>query len=302
MPEISAGVNHVALETTDFKSALINSGTNAILLLSAQATASANQKVVDLTTSLLDISQPQLPVGSPCQFNRDDQCQGPPNFQELTDTSGRGLNSNGSVCLNNICMWANATLNSPCVVENTPYIVYGSSGESIDIVSRGNCKIGSYCDSGSKVCMAAKAAGATCSADKECDTYNCMSSGVCGLSASAPRQFGAWVYVLVALGIICGMGGVLFGLYVMHREQREVERAKREQYWREQNAFHQNLMRMRDTAARISIHSAPQKSKEAVEPAADGAPKLRLRNFGDSRRDFDDRLARLSRRFDPGRF
>ena len=59
---------------------------------------------------------------------------------------------------------------------------------------------------------------------------------------------------------------------------------------------------MRDTAARISIHSAPQKSKEAVEPAADGAPKLRLRNFGDSRKDFDDRLARLSRRFDPGRF
>lgn len=59
MPEISAGVNHVALETTDFKSALINSGTNAIPLLSAQATASANQKVVDLTTSLLDISQVQ---------------------------------------------------------------------------------------------------------------------------------------------------------------------------------------------------------------------------------------------------
>lgn len=33
------------------------------------------------------------------------------------------------------------------------------------------------------------------------------------------------------------MGGVLFGLYVMHREQREVERGKREQYWREQVGF-----------------------------------------------------------------
>ena len=59
MPEIPVGVSHAALEITDFKSALINSGTNAIPLLSAQATASANQKVVDLTTSLLDISQVQ---------------------------------------------------------------------------------------------------------------------------------------------------------------------------------------------------------------------------------------------------
>lgn len=67
--------------------------------------------------------QPLLPVGSPCQMNRDgglifllfcpnsphsippkDQCEAPPNFKELADTTGRGLNFNGSVCLNNICM------------------------------------------------------------------------------------------------------------------------------------------------------------------------------------------------------
>ena len=35
-----------------------------------------------------------------------DQCEPPPNFQELSDTSGRGLNYNGSVCLNNVCMYA----------------------------------------------------------------------------------------------------------------------------------------------------------------------------------------------------
>jgi len=33
-----------------------------------------------------------------------DQCQGPTNFRELADASGRGLNFNGSVCLNNVCM------------------------------------------------------------------------------------------------------------------------------------------------------------------------------------------------------
>jgi hypothetical protein len=36
----------------------------------------------------------------------EDQCQGPPNFQQLSDQTGRGQNVNGSVCLNNICMYA----------------------------------------------------------------------------------------------------------------------------------------------------------------------------------------------------
>jgi len=248
--------------------------------------------------------QSLLPVGSQCQLNRDDQCQAPPNFQELADTSGRGLNFNGSVCVNNVCMWANATLNSPCVTENTPYIVYGGSGEGIDIVSRGNCKLGLYCDTAQKVCLSSKAVGDSCSADKECDSLNCMSNGVCGISASSPRQLGAWVYVLVAFGIFGGMGGVLFFLYHTHREQRTTERAKREQYWREQNAFHQNLMKMRETAARMSVVSlAQQKSDEAhTTVLEEPRPRPRSRNLKESRRDFDERLARLSRRFDPGRF
>jgi len=136
--------------------------------------------------------QPLLRVDSPCQLNRDDQCQPPPNFKELADTSGRGLNSNGSVCLNYVCMWANATLDSSCIIENTPYIVYGPSGETIDIVSRGNCKLGLYCDTIRKVCLSSKSVGDSCSADKECGSLNCMTNGVCGISASIPRQFGAW--------------------------------------------------------------------------------------------------------------
>ena len=33
-----------------------------------------------------------------------DECEGPPNFKDLADKTGYGLNVNGSVCLNNICM------------------------------------------------------------------------------------------------------------------------------------------------------------------------------------------------------
>ncbi|KAF8891638.1 hypothetical protein BD779DRAFT_1512250 [Infundibulicybe gibba] len=203
-----------------------------------------------------DACQQVLSVGSGCQLNRDDQCEEPPNSKELADDSGRGLNFNGAVCLNSICMWANVTLNDQCQVENTPYIAYGSTGEFIDIVSRGNCRLGLYCDSQQKVCLQEKLVGAGCNADKECASWNCLSSGVCGLGAATPRHFGIWVYIVVAVGILGGMFGTLVGLFLVHRKQRDQERERRMQYWREQNAFHQNLLHMRETA-RASILSLP---------------------------------------------
>lgn len=137
--------------------------------------------------------QTLLAVGSQCQLNRDgtlsrslstficsldfsDQCEAPPNFRELADTTGRGLNANGSVCLNNICMWANATLQNPCVVENTAYIAYEIGGEYINIVSRGNCAPGLYCDSVQKVCLNEKSLGESCDGDKECVSRFFMAS------------------------------------------------------------------------------------------------------------------------------
>ncbi|KAF8637062.1 hypothetical protein AX17_003082 [Amanita inopinata Kibby_2008] len=199
---------------------------------------------------------PLLAVGSPCQLNRDDQCEGPPNFRELSDDTGRGLNVNGSVCLNDTCMWANVTLGTECVVENTPYIAYGFDGEFVNIVSRDNCHIGLYCDASQKICMNAKNVGDSCTADKECQSWNCLASGVCGETAATPHHFSVHVYVFVALGIFGGMFGTLTGLFFMHRKQREEEREKRVQYWREQNTFHQNLLQMRETA-RASIRSLP---------------------------------------------
>jgi hypothetical protein len=245
--------------------------------------------------------QDLLPVGSACQLNRDDQCEAPPNVQALADTSGRGLNFNGSVCLNNVCMWANATLHASCIVENVPYIAYGASGEFIDIVSRGNCRLGLYCDSLQLVCMTSKILGAACAADKECESWNCLSSGFCGASAATPRQFGAWVYVLVALGIVGGMSGTLTGLYITHRKQREQERAKRAQYWREQNAFHQNLMQMRETA-RASILSLPNQGVRDMGEISDDSHSFQktsgLRYVPDNASsEFDHSLIVEGRRF-----
>lgn len=39
-----------------------------------------------------------------------DECEPPSNFKQLADHTGFGLNVNGSVCLNNICMYVLSSL------------------------------------------------------------------------------------------------------------------------------------------------------------------------------------------------
>ena len=53
------------------------------------------------------------------------------------------------------------------------------------------------------------------------------------------------------------MIATLIGLYCIHRGHRRAEREKRMQYWREQNAFRQNILQMQETA-RHSIMNMPQ--------------------------------------------
>lgn len=54
--------------------------------------------------------------------------------------------------------------------------------------------------------------------------------------------------------VMPGMVATLIGLYYLHRGHRRAEREKRMQYWREQNAFRQNIMQMQESA-RHSIMS-----------------------------------------------
>ncbi|THU98636.1 hypothetical protein K435DRAFT_828381 [Dendrothele bispora CBS 962.96] len=197
--------------------------------------------------------QDVMPVGSPCQMNRDDQCEGPPNHRELEDLTHRGLNVNGSVCLNNVCMWANVTLGEDCVVENTAYTAYTAGSEFIDIVSRDNCRVGLYCDAQQLKCMQEREEGEQCDADKERVSIFLL-LGICGSDAAFAHHAGKWVYALVVIGMTTAVVGTLWGLFWLHGKQRAAERERRLQYWKEQNAFHQNLNRMKEVA-RASIMS-----------------------------------------------
>ncbi|KAF9264276.1 hypothetical protein L218DRAFT_863363 [Marasmius fiardii PR-910] len=250
----------------------------------------------------MDQCQNLIPVGGACQLNRDDQCQAPPNFKQLADHTGRGSNVNGSVCLNNICMWANVTLGEECVVENTAYIAYTASGdEFIDIVSRGNCRVGLYCDSQQRRCLMSKKNGEQCETDKECESWNCLNNGVCGIDSAASFHLGVHVYILVGLGICGGMLATLLGLFFLHRRQRDVDREKRMQYWREQSAFHQNLKQMKDTArasiqsfsglmagARLDGSHSPIPQQEVTKSSRSGLRKSVTADDGSS--DYDESL------------
>jgi cbb3-type cytochrome oxidase subunit 3 len=147
------------------------------------------------------------------------------------------------------------------MVENVPYIAYGTDGkeEFINIVSRGNCVTGLYCDAPTLKCMKLKELNAACSADKECESDNCLQTGFCGLSTDAPKHLPTYVYIVVALGIITSMVLILVTLFIFHKRNRAEENEKRAQYWREQEAFRQNILQMREQA-RASILSLPWQS------------------------------------------
>jgi hypothetical protein len=152
--------------------------------------------------------------------------------------------------------------------------------------------------------MQQKAVDQSCHADKECTSFNCLSNQVCGTSPSSPRQLATWVYIVIGTGIfggknerrsihlVCivhsthnvtlGMFGTLVMLFFVHRRQRDDEREKRLQYWREQvksglptgvrpdspsshlqNALRQNIMQMHDTA-QASIFLNPGSSRRSA--------------------------------------
>ena len=118
-----------------------------------------------------------------------------------------------------------------------------------------NCQIGLYCDTNTTTCNHQRAVGSSCSADKECNSFNCLPSRVCGVATSKPHHLATWVYLIIGVGIFggktgttpdsqlailhithddLGMIGTLFLLFRIHGRQRDDEREKRLQYWREQ--------------------------------------------------------------------
>lgn len=88
-----------------------------------------------------------------------------------------------------------------------------------------------------------------------CVSYNCKANGVCGKAADEPLKTQPWVYVIIGLAIVILIGGVMVGLWLLHRRAREENQVKLEKYYNEQIAYRQSIMSM--SHAKNSLLSLP---------------------------------------------
>ncbi|BEJ13514.1 hypothetical protein CspHIS471_0306880 [Cutaneotrichosporon sp. HIS471] len=208
---------------------------------------------------------PKSQLGGPCQKDRDDQCQPPPNQKDLASY----LNVNGSICLGFQCYFANVEIGQPCIFDNTWYEGIADDGTTFSyMVSRDNCRKNTYCDGTTSQCNQKRDKGQGCTANKECKSYNCViaksgQSGVCGREADEPLKPKTWVYVVIGLAIVICLVGVMGGLWLLHRRAREENQVKLQEYYNEQIAYRQSIMSM--SHAKNSLLSLP------VNTSADAA-------------------------------
>ena len=181
----------------------------------------------------------------PFSLHLTDECADPP-----ADLKAQKVES---ICLKFTCQYKNVTEGQACINENTVYTIYESPVLNYgDIVSRDNCNSDNFCNAATSVCRAKKNIGETCSADKECRSYHCADdseqnpdqlydqdqNGKCAQPPNIPTRPNAWVYVVVALGVVIGGVGLCLGLFLIHSKVR----MKRN---REINEYHTTQARLR---------------------------------------------------------
>ncbi|WWD17203.1 hypothetical protein CI109_101641 [Kwoniella shandongensis] len=193
---------------------------------------------------------PLVELGGVCQLNRDDECAPPPNGAVLILPSPYDEpQGDGSICLLGTCMWTNASLGSSCVTETITYVGYDLSGMSYtNTVIRDNCIEGQgYCDLTANQCFALATLGVGCKSDRECQSFNCGSAGICIMPPESAVRVAKWIYAVVSLSIGISMVGVLWLLIVAHRRAQKKRRIMLEDYYKEQTAYRNSI---------ISFHTA----------------------------------------------
>ncbi|CED85392.1 hypothetical protein [Phaffia rhodozyma] len=196
----------------------------------------------------------QVGPGETCQVDRDDECSKADDWSDLSSSR----NVNGSICLNQACQYQNVTLNSTCQIENLVFIEYTTDGNPVsDIRSRDNCRRGGYCDGTSLTCLRTLNIGESCTADKECSSYNCNADKKCAVQAHSKVTPATWVYVIVALCIVLLIAGTFGTLWYFHKKSRAEHQIMLEQYYTEQVAYRQSLFHLSQTRDSLfSLHKS----------------------------------------------
>ncbi|KAI0642233.1 hypothetical protein C8Q79DRAFT_917558 [Trametes meyenii] len=192
--------------------------------------------------------KPLLPAGSPCQMDRDDQCAPPPDWQVLASNQ----NFNGSLCLRSTCAYANMTLGQPCAIDNVTYVDVGPGGSEqfSNSVARHNCATPRfYCDGAMRACVPTKSLGSSCSADQECQSFNCAPIGVCADPPESPARVGVWQIVLTGLSVVIAMMATVVMLTLVHKRLRLQRYREIREYYEEQMNLRKSLAALHAAAA-----------------------------------------------------
>ncbi|KAJ3800575.1 hypothetical protein GGU11DRAFT_676980 [Lentinula aff. detonsa] len=198
----------------------------------------------------------QVSPGSACQMNRDEQCARAINWQEISSLE----NFYGSICLRTVCMYANATLGTPCVIDNTTYTDIGLNGQlDTTIVIRDNCRSPYlYCDQTSLVCEQSKAIGSSCQIDQECEQRNCVVS-TCVEPPETPLRVAPWQYAITAMCILGAMVAICLMLTLIHKRHRLLRYRELREYYLEQLSLRRSMIEMHSAAATATMLDTKQK-------------------------------------------
>ncbi|KAF7771832.1 hypothetical protein Agabi119p4_6143 [Agaricus bisporus var. burnettii] len=178
------------------------------------------------------------PPGSDCELARDEQCAPP------SHSDGQ------SVCLNQKCMYANATLFSPCVMENTTYTFqasYSRTSHTVSVVRHTCASHTLHCDPSTLTCVTSKKIGEACEADFQCETVTCE-RGVCYPRADSPNQVPVWQVLITVIAIITAMIVTIFVLIFNHRRRKLKEFRELREYYVEQLILRRTIIAMHTTA------------------------------------------------------
>ncbi|KAF8150155.1 hypothetical protein B0H34DRAFT_802257 [Crassisporium funariophilum] len=261
----------------------------------------------------------QVRVGGACELGRDEQCTPPPGYTGgavgigKNETAG-GLNG-GPVCLNLVCQWANATLNQPCLIENTTYTSdlhvseADGDGEAVYIMNviKHNCfSPGLFCDpnptdastsAGTAVtptCQKTKAMGKTCRFDAECDSRNCAPpqgkpdnspTGTCVDPPATPMRIAPWHWGATAFCIVGAMTSAAILLTFIHRRHRYVRYKELREYYHEQMSLRRSILALHAAAAERYSGAKVEKSGHLYSEGAGGGGGNHTKEGGAGYRD-----------------
>lgn len=186
-------------------------------------------------------------VGAACELARDEQCAPPKD--EIAVVLASNQNSNGAICLNSVCMWANATLGQGCVIDDTTYVDTSSGTQLGNRIIRHNCRTPLlYCDPMALQCFPARLLGEACEMDMECRSHNCAAS-VCADPPGTVRTLQPWHYVVTILVVAISMGATATMLVMIHQRLRLRRHRELREYYYEQLSLRQSMFALHRRAA-----------------------------------------------------